>query len=99
MLPLCPEPPPNATNQVDGSQDSRIFTYINADEFTERTETDRTVSTSDKEHLNPLAMALYSRPRGSNQVGRAGTARWGAARGCSMAWAECGAELPRWCRC
>eukprot|EP00873_Tetraselmis_striata_P033535 jgi/Tetstr1/453799/TSEL_040751.t1 len=53
---------------VDGSQDSRIFTYINADEFTERTETDRTVSTSDKEHLNPLAMALYSRPRGSNQV-------------------------------
>uniref|UniRef100_A0A061RT25 Meckel syndrome type 1 protein n=2 Tax=Tetraselmis sp. GSL018 TaxID=582737 RepID=A0A061RT25_9CHLO len=51
-----------------GFEADLIFTYTNADEFSERDEMDRTVTTSRLEHLNPLVAAMRSFPQQMNQV-------------------------------
>lgn len=57
-------------SQSAAFSENRIFTYTNADEFSEMNESDRVITTSTTENLNPLVLAMYTRPQHRNEVGK-----------------------------
>ncbi|KAK9824277.1 hypothetical protein WJX72_009110 [[Myrmecia] bisecta] len=51
-----------------GEAGSRLFTYVHADEFCETAESERRVTTSRTEHLNPLVQVVFTKSNRHNQV-------------------------------
>jgi Meckel syndrome type 1 protein len=67
-FPLNGNKVPLVAMQAEAFSSNRIFTYINADEYSDRNESDRTITTSQKENQNPLVMMMHTRPQHRNEV-------------------------------